>query len=149
MKQATLSFNENLSDSFYYTRDVSAALYIDLAQRRLQFFGDEILRGSKRGKKEIDFVSRNSPKFSDLQGHLEDLIWNGIGIGRFHHFSTLKEFNRWKWKEGIRYREIHWQVFLEEDDGSWLVCMNFDIDFPKELEALYAFAKSMNEYPDK
>ena len=145
MKQVTISFDENLSDSFYYTRDVSAALYIDLSQQCLQFFGDETFRGSKRGKKEIDFISRNSPKFFKLQELLEDLIWNGIGIRCFERFSTLKEYSRWEREEGIDYRHVHWQIFVEEDDGSWLVHRNFDLEFPKELETLYEFAKSMNE----
>ena len=145
MKQATISFNENLSDSFYYDRDISAALYIDVVQQRLQIFGDETFRGSKRGKKEIDFVSHNSPKFPKLQELLEDLIWNGIRIGCFRHFSSMKDFAQWKRKRGVDYRHVHWQVFVEEDDGSWLVHMNFNLEFPKELEALYEFAKSMNE----
>ena len=143
MKQVTISFNENLSDSFYYTRDVSAALYIDLTKKRLQFFGDETFRGSRHGKKEIDFVSCNSPKFSKLQELLEDLIWNGIGIEHFQHFSTLKEYSRWKREGGIEYRDIHWRVFVEEDDGSWLAYLNYDLEFLREMETLYEFAKSM------
>ena len=54
MKQVTVSFKENLSDSFYYSRNVSAALYIDLQHEKLQFFSDEVLRGSRRSKREIE-----------------------------------------------------------------------------------------------
>lgn len=145
MKQATISFKENLSDSFYYTRNVSAALYIDLSQERLQFFSDEVLRGSRRSKREIEFVSKGNPKFNRLKELLDRLVQHGIGIGHFQHFETLKAYYSWRKKEHISDNNIHWQVFIEKDDGSWLVCVNCTLEFPSELEALYEFAKDMRD----
>lgn len=153
MKQVTISFKENLSDSFYYSRNVSAALYIDLQQEQLQFFSDEVLRGSKRSKREIEFVSKGSKKFICLKELLDRLVQRGIGIEQFQHYKTLKAYYSVRRKEHIDDNNVHWQVFVEEDDGSWLVCVNCSLEFPPELEALYEFAKTMRdnteEYQEK
>ena len=145
MKQVTVSFKENLSDSFYYSRNVSAALYIDLQHEKLQFFSDEVLRGSRRSKREIEFVSKGNPRFNKLKELLDRLVHHGIEIKHFKHFVTLKAYNSWREKEKIADRNVHWQVFIEEDDGTWLVCVNCTMEFPTELEALYEFAKAMRD----
>ncbi len=141
MKQAIISFSENMSSGYSHTREIAVAFYLDMPQKILRFYSMPKTAG--KAKSEISFTIHNHPKFDQLRSMLEAWEADGIEANTVKSFASLDDWNRWRKKVYFRDYEIHWQIFLELEDGAWMVYLNFDPAFPKELESLYRLAKSM------
>ena len=114
-------------------------MYIEVPEQILRFYNLD----PKRGK--ASFLSRKDRRFQKLRSMLE--LWETTGIdARIHkHFNTLKEWEAWKEAVYFTDRDVHWHIFIQQDDGSWDFYLEQSLSFPPTLEKIYRLAESMKK----
>lgn len=135
MKQIIILFEENLSKGFSRTRQKRISLYIDIPS--------QCLRLDDLSNEKNCFIRRCHPEFALLQQLLEQWTAEGIEASIQRHFDHIGQYYNWRKTVGFQDYEVHWQVLIENDDGSWDLYLEFDLVFPQKLEEIYRVAKKL------
>lgn len=133
MKQIILYFDENLSAGFSKPRRKRIAMYIDVPAQSLRL---DDLNSEKRS-----FHCRRHPAFAEIDRLLNAWVRDGITATVCKHFESLKAYDEWRKTVGFRDDEVHWQMFIEHDNGTWDLFLELSLAFPRELEQLYRLAQ--------
>lgn len=141
MKQAIISFTENMSGGFCHPYMKNIAMYIDTFDQSLRFYDTPL--NTRRDS--VAFLACRHRKFRKLLTNLE--LWEASGICSTvqKRFNTLQEWDAWRKTVLFIDREVHWQVFIQHDDGSWMLYLELNLSFPPELEQIYRLAASMKK----
>lgn len=137
MRQAIIKFTENLSQGFCNPRVKSIAMYIDLKRQHLDL--SDLATKSGRG----DFKVTGHKKFPKLKEML--VIWEAMGVGSeiCRRFRDAEEYHRWRKTTWFTDSDVHWQLLVEHEDGSWTAYIETGLSFPPALEQIYKLAASM------
>ena len=137
MRQAIIKFTENLSQGFCNPRVKSVAMYIDLKRQHLEL--SDLAAKSGRG----DFKVYDHKKFPKLQEML--VLWEAMGVESeiCRRFRDVQEYHRWRKTTWFTDADVHWQLLVQHEDGSWTAYIETGLAFPPALEQIYRLAASM------
>lgn len=138
MRQAIIKFDENMSRGSHPDRK-KICMYVEMPNQTLRFYNLLSERES------ASFCVCQHRKFKKLRSMLE--LWEAMGIdARIHkRFACLDEWEEWKKTVYFRDYEVHWQVFIQQEDGSWDFYLEQNLAFPPALEQIYRLAASMKK----
>lgn len=137
MKQAIILFTENISKGYSNPRLKRISMYIDMDRQSLEF-NDLLTRSDS-----ASFKSRRHKHFGKLRQALEQWEATGIEATIQKQFSSLLEWDVWRKTVGFKDCDVHWQVFVQQDDNSWALYLELGLSFPRELEEIYRIASRM------
>lgn len=139
MTQAIILFEENMSRGFCNPNVKKISMYIDMPQQTLRFY--DLL--SKRDS--ASFRSCQHRRFPELQDNLE--LWEAMGIESTirKRFNNLQEWDAWRKTVYFADRDVHWQIFIQHEDGSWTLYLEQSLAFPSALEQIYHLARKMRK----
>lgn len=138
MRQAIIKFEENMSKGSH--PDIkSICMYIEMPEQTLRLYNLLSDRDS------ASFRSCRHRKFEKLRSPLE--LWEAMGIEAQIHkrFNNLEEWEAWKKTVYFSDYEVHWQIFIQQEDGSWDFYLEQSLAFPPALEKIYRLAASMKK----
>lgn len=138
MRQAIILFKENMGKGSKPVMK-NICMYIEMPQQALH------LVNLLSDREKASFHSRQHRKFGKLCCMLERWETDGIEAGIRKHFKDLKEWEAWKEEVYFSDYEVHWQVFIQQDDGSWDFYLEQSLAFPTILEKIYHLAESMRK----
>ena len=138
MRQAIIKFEENMSKGSH--PDIkSICMYIEMPEQALHLYN------LLSDRDNASFHSRQHRKFGKLRSMLEQWEAEGIESQIRKHFKDLEEWEAWKKEVYFSDYEVHWQVFIQQDDGSWDFYLELSLAFPPTLEKIYRLAASMKK----
>ena len=136
MRQAIIKFDENMSRGSQPDRK-HICMYIEMPKQTLRIYN------LLSDRDNASFCSCQHRKFNKLRSLLE--LWEAMGIdARIHkRFARLEDWEEWRKTVYFCDYEVHWQVFLQQEDGSWDLYLEQSLAFPTALEQIYRLAASM------
>ena len=138
MRYAFIYFKHTVKPGSSRPREDQISIILDPAFQKLSFYD------MRSQKEERIFFCYHHERFHELVQALDAWVQQGIDSSVKHHFLDLEVWARWRTHVFFEDGDVHWQVLVENDDGTCSVYVHLDPFFPKELWHIYQIAERMD-----